>query len=246
MYPLYRRADYKQMMTIKSPYDFSKNGLREWWFEHAENMKRLPGLKWYTILFSFEDSPFGPPAFDGFEELWFGSLDDLKYAFKTPIMKKELEKMARYRLNDPSRFQAAWLEENIITMKGYESIPKGKNMVRLTGICKLPLTMTKEELKNWFYQHAARVIDRDGSMIIPGIRWYTHCFAFDESPFGPAPFYGCAENWWDSLQEMRRDFEGDVMKSQLEDREQNIDIVDPSYFQGVWAEEHIIDLPVLL
>jgi hypothetical protein len=63
------------------------------------------------------------------------------------------------------------------------------------------------------------------------------------SPFGPAPFYGCAENWWDNLEEMKRDFEGEIMKSQLEDREENIDIVDPSYFQGIWADEFIIDIP---
>jgi len=32
------------------------------------------------------------------------------------------------------------------------------------------------------------------------------------------------------------------MKSQLEDREENIDVVDPSYFQGIWADEHIINI----
>ena len=40
-------------------------------------------------------------------------------------------------------------------------------------------------------------------MIIPGIRWYTHCFAID-SPFGPPKIDGCAENWWESLEEIKR------------------------------------------
>jgi hypothetical protein len=243
MYEMYQKADYKQMITIKRPTNVSKKDFREWWWEHAEKMRGLPGLKWYTLLFSLDSSPFGPPSFDGYEELWFSSLDDLKRAYETDIMRGELERMKKHGFDDPSRFQAVWLEENIIPMKGYVRIPREKNMVRLTGICKLPPTMTKRDLKDWFYQHAARVINEEGYMIIPGIRWYTHCFALDESPFGTPIFYGCAENWWDSLGEMKRDFEGEIMKSQLEDREENIDIVDPSFFQGIWAQEYVIDIP---
>ncbi len=243
MYELYRRADYKQMITIKRPDQMSHNDFRDWWFDHAEKMKRLPGLRWYTVLFSLESSPFGPPAFDGFEELWFASLDVLKRAYSTDTMQRELENIRKHGFDDPSSFQGAWLEENVVTMTGYEKIPENEGMVRLTGICKLPPTMEKRDLKDWFYQHAARVIDKDRYMIIPGIRWYTHCFALDESPFGEPPFYGCAENWWDSLKKMKQDFDGEIMKSQLSDREENIDIVDPSYFQGIWADEHIIDIP---
>ena len=242
MYELYRRADYKQMITIKKPEEMPTDAFRKWWFSHAGRMKKLPGLRWYTVLFSIEDSPFGPPAFDGYEELWFSSLDDLKRAFDTDIMRRELEEIAELRFDESSRFQAVWLEENIIFLKGYTRIPARPDMVRLTGICKLPPTMSKKDLKDWFYRHAVRVIDDKGHIIIPGIRWYTHCFALDESPFGSPPFYGCAENWWDNLEEMKRDFEGEVMKSQLEDREENIDIVDPSFFQGIWADEYIIDI----
>lgn len=243
MYELYRKADVKQMITIKCPSQMAKIDLKEWWFSYTEKMKKLPGLKWYTILFSLETSPFGSPAFDGYEELWFSSLEDLKKAYDTDIMQRGLEDIKKKKLDDPLRFQGAWLQENIIPMKGYDMVPSRKNMVRLTGICKIPPTMTKKDLKDWFYQHAARVIDAEGYMIIPGIRWYTHCFALDQSPFRKPHFYGCAENWWDSLEEMKRDFEGEVMKSQLEDREQNIDIVDPTFFQGIWADEYIIDIP---
>lgn len=242
MYELYNKADYKQMFTIKCPADVTREELKDWWFGHAEKMKRLPGLKWYTVLFSLEPSPFGEPAFDGFEELWFGSLDALKEAYRTDIMKSELRDIKKRGFDDPALFQAAWLEENIVSLKGYDSIPDKKNMARLTGICKRPPDMSKKDLKDWFYQHAARVIDEEGRMIVPGIRWYTHCFSVDDTPFGPSSFGGCAENWWDSLDEMKRDFDGDVMKSQLEDREENIDVVDPSYFQGIWADEYIIDL----
>ena len=95
MYELYNRADFKQMITIKCPEDVSKEELKTWWFGRAEKMKHLPGLKWYTVLFSLEPTPFGEPAFDGFEELWFGSLDALKKAYNTDIMKTFPGSLAR-------------------------------------------------------------------------------------------------------------------------------------------------------
>jgi len=70
----------------------------------------------------------------------------------------------------------------------------------------------------------------------------THCFSI-KSPFGESNIDGCAENWWDSLEEIKRDFDGEVMKSQLDDREGAIDAVYPSYFQGIWSDENIIKLP---
>lgn len=241
MYDLYKKAGYRQIMTIKCPESLKIDELRKWWFARAERMKNLPALKWYTICFSLDCSPFGRPAFDGYEELWFDNLGGLKEAYDSDIMKQELKDISNHELDNPDLFQAGWLEENIVMMKGYDHIPDKRGMVRLTGICKLPPTMTKKALKDWFYQHAERVIDKNGFMIIPGIRWYTHCFAIN-SPFGTPKIDGCAENWWESLEEIKRDFDGEVMKSQLEDREENIDIVDPSYFQGIWADEFIIDL----
>ena len=241
MYPLYREADYRQIMTVKCPPSFPRADLQDWFLQHARRMRRLPGLKWYTVLFTVEGSPFGDPPFDAYEDLWFGSRADLEASYRSAVMRRELEELRARKLDDPARFQAAWMRENVVTMKGYDSIP-AKDSVRLVGICRQPPTMSPVELKNWFYQHAARVIDEKGKMIIPGIRWYTHCFLLEDSPFLPHRMDGCAENWWDSLQEMKRDFEGQVMKSQLQDREENIDVVDPSYFQGAWAEEHIIEI----
>jgi len=241
MYDLYKKADYRQIITIKCPAGMAQDEFKKWWFARTERVKKLSGLKWYTLCFPLDCSPFGEPAFDGYEEMWFGSLDDLNNAYESMLMKTEMKDISDRGLDAPELFQAGWLEENIVTLKGYDSIPTRQNMIRLTGICKLPPSMTKKDLKDWFYQHAARVIDKDGFMLIPGIRWYTHCFAID-SPFETPKIDGCAENWWETLSEIKEDFEGEIMQSQLDDREENIDIVDSSYFQGVWAEEFIIDI----
>lgn len=241
MYDLYKEAGCRQIITLKSPKGMSQKELKDWWFGRAEKIKKIPGINWYTINFPLDCSPFGPPAFDGFEELWFSSLQDLKNAYEDKIMQEGFEDMKEKGLYSKDLMQAAWMQENIVELKGYGSIPDKEGMVRLTGICKQPPDMSRKDLKDWFYQHAARVIDKEGRMIIPGIRWYTHCFSI-ESPFGESFIDGCAENWWDSLEEIKRDFEGDVMKSQLEDREEAIDVVDPSYFKGLWSDEYVIRL----
>jgi len=242
MYKLYKKAGYRQMMTLKTPDGMSLDELKDWWVSHSNKMKNLPGLHWYTISYPLEGSPFGPPVIDGFEEFWFSSLDDLKKAYASEIMQSELEDMKDKKLRDPGVFRAVWLEENIVELKGYNSIPDNEGMVRLVGLCIQPPNMTKKDLVDWYYQHAERVIDKDGSMIIPGIKWYTHSFVLDDSPFGKPAFHGLAENWWLSLDEIKEDFESDLMKSQLKDREDNIDIIDESYFEGYWCDEIIIDL----
>lgn len=242
MYELYKKADFRQIMTIKCPEGMEKDELKKWWLNRADKLKKLPSLKWYTVNFSLDCSPFGELKFDGFEELWFGSVNELIMAHEHSIMKEAFTDVKNNNLDKPGFMQIAWLEENIVTLKGYEKIPGREGMVRLTGICTQPPDMTRKELIEWFYQHAARVIDDTGKMIIPGIRWYTHCFSIN-SPFGKSNIDGCAENWWDSLEEIKRDFEGEVMKSQLEDREEAIDAVSPDYFQGAWSEEYVIDIP---
>ena len=242
MYELYIKAGYRQIITIKCPEGMKREELKKWWFERAEKVKQLPFLKWYTVNFTLDCSPFGEPKFDGFEELWFSGVNEMIMSYEDKIMKDSFSDIKKNGLDKQGFMQAAWLEENKVSLKGYEKIPDRKGMVRLTGICTQPPNMTRKDLTDWFYQHAARVIDRDGKMIIPGIRWYTHCFAID-SPFGKSNIDGCAENWWDSLEEIKRDFDGEVMKSQLEDREEAIDAVDPEYFQGAWSDENVIEIP---
>ena len=74
-------------------------------------------------------------------------------------MQKGFEDIKKMGFDRDKYMQAAWLEENIVRLKGYESIPDREGMVRLTGICTQPPTMTRKGLTDWFYQHAARVID---------------------------------------------------------------------------------------
>lgn len=241
MYKLYKKAKYRQIMTLKCPENLDKESFKQWWFERTDKIKNAPGIKWYTLNFTLDCSPFGKPAFDGFEEIWFDSVNDLIMAYEHEIMKEGFKDIKKQGLGSPETMQAAWLEENIVTLKGYSEIPSKNKMVRLTGICTQPPNMSRKDLIDWFYQHAARVIDKDGRMIIPGIKWYTHCFAI-YSPFEKSNIDGCAENWWYSLEEIKKDFEGDVMQSQLEDREQNIDVIDPAYFQGVWSDEFVIKI----
>ncbi len=239
MYELYKKSGYRQIITLKIPESISRKELMSWWFERAERIKNIGEINWYTVNFTLDSSPFGPPAFDGYEELWFSTLEDLKSAYNCDIMQEGFKKINEKGLNDNKFMQAAWLEENIVELKGYTKIPDSEGMVRLTGICKQPPNMSRKDLVDWFYQHAARIIDEEGRIIIPGIRWYTHSFSI-ESPFGESNINGCAENWWNSLGEIKSDFDGEVMKSQLEDREKAIDVVDPSYFQGVWSDEYVI------
>jgi hypothetical protein len=242
IYKLYKKADYRQILTIKRPDCMTDENFRQWWLDRAENIRKLPWIKWYTVNFTLDCSPFGEPAFDGFEELWFESVNELKMAYEHKIMADGFRDIKKNGLDSPELMQAAWLEENIVELKGYGRIPDREGMVRLTGICTQPPAMGRLDLINWFYQHAARVIDNQGKMIIPGIKWYTHCFSIN-SPFINSRIDGCAENWWDSLVEIKRDFDGEAMKSQLEDRESVIDVVDPSYFQGVWSDEYVIKIP---
>lgn len=240
MYEFYKKGDYRQIITIKAPKGISRNKFKEWFFRRAEGIKNLDKLKWYTLNFTLDNSPFGPPKFDVIEEMWFSALDDLKAAYESKIMQEGIKEIKNKGFYKSELFQAAWLEEYIVKMKGYNSIPKKKGMVKLTGICKQP--STRQALVDWFYQHALRGIDKDGYLILPRERWYTHCFSIN-SPFGLNKINGCAENWWDSLEEMEKDFKSDFMKMQLKDREDNIDIINPSYFQGFWSNEFIIKIP---
>jgi hypothetical protein len=210
MYDLYKKAGYRQIITLKTPESMTRKELMDWWFARAKKIKNIGGINWYTVNFTLDSSPFGPPSFDGYEELWFSTLDSLKTAYNDAVMQEGFKEMKEKGLYDSKLMQAAWMEENIVEIKGYTKIPDKENMVRLTGICKQPPNMTRKDLMDWFYQHAARVIDKEGQMIIPGIRWYTHSFSI-ESPFRESDIDGCAENWWNSLEEIKRDFDGEVM-----------------------------------
>ncbi|MCL5073037.1 MAG: EthD family reductase [Actinobacteria bacterium] len=221
----------------------TKDDLKNWWFRHAEIIKNLPGLKWYTILFPLYSSEFDkPPAFDGYEQLWFDSLDELKKAFDCDIMKRASLDMKKNKLDEPSLFRGFWLEENIITMMGINTIP-ANNMVRQTGLAKRPSTMTEKGLKDWFYNHAMEVMTKEGFMTIPGIKWYTHCFSIDNSPFGTPSFDGVGDSWWCGIDKISNQFNVYMKaKASPTDRRKIFDIHGPDFFWGVIADEFIIDI----
>ena len=248
MYDLYQKDGYRQLITLKCPEYMSKKELKDWWFKHAERVKKMKGLKWYTVCFTIDSINYSDgsegqkPPFDGYEEMWFSSLDELKEASDSKIMKDELFNITNIMFKDPELFHGLWAEGNIIKMDGLISPPKQKGCYRIFGGCRRRQGMTKKDLKDWYYQHATRVIDGKGKMIIPEIIGYTHNFLISDSPFGPPLVDAYCNNWWSSLAEMKKSFAGDLWKSQLEDREDHLDTFDISLFIGAVAEEHIIEI----
>ena len=150
-----------------------------------------------------------------------------------------MEKKHLYR---PEYFQGTWLEGNVVKMKGYEKIPTHKGCYRLFGSVKRPSTMTRKDLKDWFYNLAMRVIDSNGVMQVPGIIWWTHDYNLINSPYGPS-FADCvASDWYYSFDEIKKEAENELMKAQFAYGLETIDFNDPKVFQSGWAEQFVIDL----
>jgi hypothetical protein len=103
--------------------------------------------------------------------------------------------------------------------------------------------MSKKGLKDWYYEHAERVLDDQGRMIIPEIIGYIHNFVLEDSPFGTPFVDAYCNNWWATREDMFKTFNGDIWKGQLVHREDHIDVIDKSLFIGATAMEHIVDLP---
>jgi hypothetical protein len=249
MYKHYQPDGYRQLITLSCPSNIKREDFRVWFLEHSERVKYLPGLKWYTLCFTFDTidysdgSPGRPLQFDFYEELYFASLNDLKKAYGSDLMKQELKDMAGNGLVSPDYMRGVWAEANIIKMNGLVSPPKQKNCARIFGGCKCTDRMTKRKLKDWYHAHADRVIDHEGSMIITEIIGYIHNFTIEDSPFGKPFVDAYCNNWWATKEDMLKTFKGDVWNGQLEHREEHIDIQDSSLFIGATAMEHIVDLP---
>jgi hypothetical protein len=249
MYKYYQPDGYRQLVALTCPEGMRKADLKDWFLKHSEKVKYIPKLKWYTVCFTFDTidyadgSPGQPLAFDVYEELYFGSLENLKAAYQTDIMKSEFEDMKKQGLTAPGLFHGVWAEANIITMKGLVSPPKRKDCARIFGGCKRSPGMSKKDLKDWYYGHAERVLDGEGRMIIPEIIGYIHNFSLEDSPFGKPFVDAYCNNWWATKEDMFRTFSGDLWKGQLEHREDHIDMNDKTLFIGALAMEHIVDLP---
>ena len=243
-YENYIEDGYKQLITLSCPPKMAKEELRKWWLEeHAQRVKKLPGLKLYTVVFT-EEKTFGPPKpFDGFEEMWFETLDDLKKAYESDLWQQEIEHMEDKYLYRPLYFQGGWLEGFNVKMTGQKTeVPTKKGLIRLLGSVKRLPGMTKKEIKDWYYMHAMRALDENGAMTtIPGIIGYTHSFAI-RSPYGPNFGDACCGNWWYNLEEIERDFSAPKMSSQSEHSKELWDFNDLNQTQITWGEQFVIDL----
>jgi hypothetical protein len=242
MYDQYVKDGYRQLITLRCPPGMSKNDLKKWWFDHAERVKIIPGLKLYTIVFT-EEETFGPPKpFDGFEVMWFETLKDLESAYKTDIWQKELDSMESKWLFHSAYFQGIWLEGHIVRMKGQKTeVPTQKGLIRLFGALKKLPGMTASELKDWYHLHATMALDEEGRITIPGIIGYTHSFAI-RSPYGPPFVDAVCGNWWKNLEEIKRDFTESKMTSQVDHGEATWDYNDLKQAQMTWGEQFVISL----
>ena len=74
----------KLSAIVKRPDGVTREEFHRWWLDkHIHLAKRFPRLRKYVVSLSI-DRPFGEPAYDGFSELWFDSLEDLEYALSAP------------------------------------------------------------------------------------------------------------------------------------------------------------------
>lgn len=242
MYNVYIKDGYKQLITLSCLPGMSKENLKKWWFEHAKRVKKIPGLKLYTVVFT-EEETFGPPKpFDGFEEMWFKTLEELKTAYESDIWQKELDLMESEWLYHPSYFHGIWEEGHIIKMTGLKTeVPTEKGLIRLFGALKCLPGMSKKELKDWYHLHAEMALDENGYMTIPGIIGYTHSFTV-RSPYGPSFVDAVCGNWWKNLDEIKRDFAAPKMSSQVEHGEATWDYNDLKQAQMTWGEQFVINL----
>jgi uncharacterized protein (TIGR02118 family) len=109
------KGKFCQMGTLRRPPGMSAADLRAWWIEeHAETGKLLKGLRWYTVLFPLHDTPFGLPPFDGYASVWYDSVEELKEAAGSEIMKKQMEDVRRHNMDDPSLSKVVLADEFIV------------------------------------------------------------------------------------------------------------------------------------
>ena len=72
---------YKVIGILKRPDGVSMADFRTWWLEeHANYVKKWPGLKRYAINLSTSDDQ----RYDGVAEVWFDTKADFENVFSTP------------------------------------------------------------------------------------------------------------------------------------------------------------------
>jgi uncharacterized protein (TIGR02118 family) len=236
---MYKRGKYKQMGSIKCPPHMSKDGLKDWWLNfHSINGRLVPGLKYYTINFTLDDSPFGVPPFDGYADNLFESIELLKEGGTSDVMKEQIEDVRKHKLDDPTLCKIAWAEEYIIDVpNGLKEQPHKNRMYKQMGIIKCPSYMTKDELKDWWLNVHVKI-----GRNFPGLQWFTVNFTIEDTPFGLPPFDGYAETWFEDFEKLKQAYDSDIMKASIEDVAKH-KLDDPELTQVVWAEANIIEIP---
>lgn len=101
----------KYVAMFKRPPNMTVEQLRKWWLgPHATISKRLPGLRKYAINFVVS-TPSDEPEYDGFSEIIFDSLDDLRRALASSAMAEARKDVEEQGLTVVSRITA---EEHVI------------------------------------------------------------------------------------------------------------------------------------
>lgn len=238
---MHKKGIYRQMGLLKKPSYMGKKEFKNWLLNiHAEKGKYLPNLKRYAFYIALESIPeLNPPAHDAYAEAWFESLDDLNKAYKSDIMKGQIEDVnMKYKGEENRLVQVVWSEEfNIVIPGGLESIPQKKNMFCQMGHIKCPSHMSKQELKDWWLN-----VHAETGKYLEGLKWYTVCFTIDDSPLGTPPFDGYGEIWFENYEALKASFQSNIMKDQFEDAKKH-KMDDPKLHKVVVAEQYLIDLP---
>jgi uncharacterized protein (TIGR02118 family) len=236
---MYKRGIYKQMGSIKCPPHMSKDELKDWWLNfHSINGRLVPGLKYYTINFTLDNSPFGLPPFDGYADNSFESLELLKEGGTSKVMKEQIEDVTKHKLDDPNLCKIAWMEEYIIDVpNGLKEQPNKSSMYKQMGIIKCPPHMTRDELKDWWLNVHVKI-----GRNFPGLQWFTVNFTIEDTPFGPPPFDGYAETWFEDFESLKQAYDSDIMKASMEDVVKH-KLDDPELTQVVWVKSNIIEIP---
>ena len=72
---------YKVIGILKRPEGMSLEAFHTWWLqEHANLVKKWPGLKKYAINLATS----GDQRYDGIAEVWFEKKEDMERVFSTP------------------------------------------------------------------------------------------------------------------------------------------------------------------
>jgi uncharacterized protein (TIGR02118 family) len=104
-----------QMGTLRCAPGMSVADLKKWWLEeHAETGKHLLGLKWYTVLMTMKDAPWGLPPFDGYASVWYDTVAECKAAAASEIMQGQMEDVRRHNMDSPELSKVVLADEHII------------------------------------------------------------------------------------------------------------------------------------